>query len=501
MKIAIFHSIRTKIFASHLLLILVIIASLTYQHHKNEINNTVSMTTAFHQEAAIPLISDISTAISGGNYSNLLLPKFKTQLMNTPDLLYLKIVGRSDNRSIPIEVQFDREVCQVWRSHFPLNFQQNTKDRIERIQARLATNEGDNVKLNYLLNRAKEALNTFELSNQLEAKYHFDFDNNNEFNTSYFDREKNILFLSLPTTNSAGGRVDMVYDISSIKKVEHVILFDALSELFVALAIALPALGLLSFHISAPLKSLSKCMKRDIKDIDTTKIPEQNRHDEIGELSTEFTHLIKKMAIHTKELEYLTRNDPLTGLLNRRSFNSLLAEIQVKNRSKYIAIMYVDIDHFKKYNDTYGHNLGDIALQKVAQVLSDNTVDENEKAFRVGGEEFVVTLNISNLEQAITRSEKIRKMVHELEIEHKTSPTEKVITISAGVCIYTKQDLLNTTIEDVVDYVDHVQYQAKHNGRNQIIICDKYISNQTNRSNFAQLENNYHDDGLPPTHP
>lgn len=482
MKVAKFHSIHTKIFASHLLLILVIIASLTYQHHKNEISNTINMTTVFHQEAAIPLISDISTAISGGNYSNLLLPKFKTQLLNTPELLYLRITGLSDNNDMPIEVQFDREISQVWRSHFPDNFQRDTEQKLERLQSRLLTSEEDSIKLNYLINRTKEALRTFEKSHLFNSQHNYEFPSTRDYNSSYFDRDKGILFLSLPTTNTAGGRIDMIYDMSSIERIEHVIVSDALSELLIALAIALPALGLLSFHISAPLKSLSKCMKHDIRDIDTTKIPGQNRHDEIGELSSEFTHLIKKMAIHTKELEYLTRNDPLTGLLNRRSFNSLLSEIQVKNQSKYVAIMYVDIDHFKKYNDTYGHNLGDIALQKVAQVLSDNTVDENESAFRVGGEEFVVTLNISNLQQAMTRSETIRKMVQDLGIEHKTSPTEKVITISAGVCIYTKQDLLNATIEDVVDYVDHIQYQAKHNGRNQIIICDKHMSNHTNRS-------------------
>ncbi|RZD16633.1 MAG: GGDEF domain-containing protein [Candidatus Acididesulfobacter guangdongensis] len=149
-------------------------------------------------------------------------------------------------------------------------------------------------------------------------------------------------------------------------------------------------------------------------------------------------------------------NDPLTGLYNRRYFDLVLSKF-IKKAAKYnikFSVLMLDIDHFKKFNDTYGHDVGDKVLKIVSSTVKEHIRGNQDILFRYGGEEFVI-ISMDDLTGAITLAKKINSL------EFKGSPEK--ITVSIGISSY-KQG------EDVVKLADDNLYKAKEAGRN----CFKY---------------------------
>lgn len=159
--------------------------------------------------------------------------------------------------------------------------------------------------------------------------------------------------------------------------------------------------------------------------------------------------------------------DPLTKIANRKSFDEGLAEaIEDAGRSgEALSLMLVDIDHFKTFNDTYGHQTGDQVLRLVAMTLKSN-IKGRDLAARYGGEEFVAVLPSTDLEGAVIVAENIRKAIQAKELL-KRSTNEKLgrITASFGVAVFHPADNANSLIERA----DRCLYAAKRAGRNRVV--------------------------------
>jgi len=169
----------------------------------------------------------------------------------------------------------------------------------------------------------------------------------------------------------------------------------------------------------------------------------------------------------------LSLMDELTGLFNRRGFDSRLRLEWSRARREQtpISVMMIDIDNFKKYNDVYGHLQGDIALQSVAKIIEQTLKRPADFCARWGGEEFVALLPDTELPGALRVAEQIRKNVEDTQITCSDGDITNT-TVSIGVNInMPKQDVL---VQDFIAGADHALYAAKESGRNRVCKYEKY---------------------------
>jgi diguanylate cyclase (GGDEF)-like protein len=173
--------------------------------------------------------------------------------------------------------------------------------------------------------------------------------------------------------------------------------------------------------------------------------------------------LVKDLEQKSLILEKLTREDPLTGLLNRRAFEEKCEE--AFNASKRLksdfCIAFFDIDHFKKINDSWSHNIGDEALKTVALLLK-NSVREIDVIARWGGEEFIVLLPQASLDVAVLCCERVRKQIEEFDCSNIA--TGMRLTISGGIASSSE----NHSVNEIIHNADLALYKAKQSGRNKI---------------------------------
>lgn len=168
----------------------------------------------------------------------------------------------------------------------------------------------------------------------------------------------------------------------------------------------------------------------------------------------------------TSRLRDLTRQDELTQIANRRHFHEeLIAEINRSQRDEMaLSVIMLDIDHFKPYNDHYGHQAGDLCLQKVANCMSSQCHRKDDLVARYGGEEFIILLPHTDEEGAAFMADSIRLAVELLKIPHEHSPFG-YISVSIGVTTVIPNDNMSTT--HIIRQADEALYKAKNSGRNQ----------------------------------
>ncbi|MGQ9805579.1 MAG: diguanylate cyclase domain-containing protein [Chlorobiales bacterium] len=176
-----------------------------------------------------------------------------------------------------------------------------------------------------------------------------------------------------------------------------------------------------------------------------------------------------------KQLEQLATIDSLTDIPNRRSIDETLQRewLKAMRTSEPLALMMIDIDHFKNYNDYYGHQAGDECLRKVAQAIRASLRRPTDYVGRYGGEEFIVLLTHSDWEKTKHMAEKILESVRLLKLPHHASPTAEIVTISAGVNIVIPTPKLS--VSSLIHQADEALYQAKHSGRNQFVLHQKPV--------------------------
>ena len=180
----------------------------------------------------------------------------------------------------------------------------------------------------------------------------------------------------------------------------------------------------------------------------------QRWYDEAWDTHQENMQLIQR-------LESIANQDALTGTANRRALNAYLAAIWQQKTP--LALMMIDVDYFKRYNDRYGHQAGDECLSSVAQVLKMAVRAEGDLVARYGGEEFVVVLPGVSLAHATAIAERIQQKIREAGLPHAASAVASEITVSIGIVASDG----TVPIETLIARADSALYQAKNKGRNQ----------------------------------
>ena len=174
---------------------------------------------------------------------------------------------------------------------------------------------------------------------------------------------------------------------------------------------------------------------------------------------------LKEMNENLKELSVI---DELTQVANRRSLDDNLERewFRAKRTKTPISLLMIDIDHFKKYNDQFGHLKGDECLKEIATYLKTNLNRPGDFIARFGGEEFSIIMPETNLNGAIKFAEKIHSGIRELNITNPGSTVSKYLTISIGVASVVP--VIEDSYMDLIYTSDKALYQAKNDGRNLI---------------------------------
>ncbi|MBT9540145.1 MAG: diguanylate cyclase [Thiobacillus sp.] len=175
-------------------------------------------------------------------------------------------------------------------------------------------------------------------------------------------------------------------------------------------------------------------------------------------------------------LEYLVRLDSLTGIPNRRLFEEELGKewARAKRDHAPFSLIMADIDHFKEYNDHYGHPAGDLCLVEVAQAMHHALSRPGDVVARIGGEEFAFLLPQTDLSGAIAVAEQIRERILALNFPHEASPVASHVTLSFGV---SSSELTSvSSAGELIRTSDIALYEAKRCGRNQIVAARKTAS-------------------------
>jgi len=164
---------------------------------------------------------------------------------------------------------------------------------------------------------------------------------------------------------------------------------------------------------------------------------------------------------NTKKLEYLSTHDMLTNIYNRNYFDKSL-EVKINSAQRYnhqFGLIILDIDDFKKVNDTYGHNIGDTVLINIAKILKKN-IREDDILARWGGEEFAILLPCTTINDIYHLAEKLRNV-----IQCSSIIEDKIITASFGIGLYS----INESKTEFFEKIDNLLYQAKNTGKNKVL--------------------------------
>ena len=168
-----------------------------------------------------------------------------------------------------------------------------------------------------------------------------------------------------------------------------------------------------------------------------------------------------------KIIEEISITDGLTNIYNRRYFDEIFPKIinEAKRKNELVAFLFMDIDHFKQYNDNYGHQKGDEVLINFAACLKQSLHRSSDYTFRLGGEEFAVVYQMETKEKAVEFANNLRKNIENLKIEHKYSSVSSYITASMGLICKNANEIV---IDEIYKQADDLLYQAKRSGRNQV---------------------------------
>ena len=202
------------------------------------------------------------------------------------------------------------------------------------------------------------------------------------------------------------------------------------------------------------------------RDVSKRKQVEAEQEQLIAELG----HAKKSAEEANQKLERLATLDGLTQLANRRTFDEYLVRewYRQARHSSPLSIILCDIDYFKRYNDTYGHQTGDECLKKIADILKNSITRPSDLVARYGGEEFVLVLPSTNAQGAIHVAQRIKTNFRKQKIPHIQSDIDKYLTLSMGVsCAFPNH---NQSVELLIKAADDALYEVKAKGRNNYLL-------------------------------
>lgn len=207
-----------------------------------------------------------------------------------------------------------------------------------------------------------------------------------------------------------------------------------------------------SFHTMITLNWERDAMSRDLGDL-TNSLRSRNR----------------QLRDARRQLTDLANVDELTGLGNRRLVNQALQEEinRARRAGGYLSVILLDVDYFKSYNDTHGHQAGDAVLQQLGDLMQRATSRAGEVVGRFGGEEFILILPNADRNSALRTAERLMELIDEEAIEHEASEVANVITVSQGLVTVAPKGELEPA--ELIERADGALYEAKRTGRNRVV--------------------------------
>jgi diguanylate cyclase (GGDEF)-like protein len=193
---------------------------------------------------------------------------------------------------------------------------------------------------------------------------------------------------------------------------------------------------------------------------------------ELGQITNSLRERNRQLQEARRQLTDLANIDELTGLGNRRLVNQVLRDEVNRARRKggWLSVILLDVDFFKRYNDTYGHPAGDEVLKRIAKVMQGATARAGEVVARYGGEEFIVVLPGASPQDAERTAERLKSFVSRENIPHSASEVADRVTISQGVLSVQPDEEVDPGV--LIDRADAALYRAKHEGRDRIVFCE-----------------------------
>ena len=220
--------------------------------------------------------------------------------------------------------------------------------------------------------------------------------------------------------------------------------------------------------IVKPIIQLDDCVTSYAKHEFAEPIPIYKGNDELSALIANIDRMRSELAASIGTLESKVHYDELTGLFNRRYFNDFLLKEwkSAKLTMESVSLILFDIDHYKNFNDTYGHLAGDDCLKVISGLLNSYNVDSKSMVARYGGEEFAILLLSSTEQEVRGLAEEIREAIINLKIPHCSSMTNEFVTISAGAATITPRG--DERPDKLIDLADQALYHSKQTGRNRV---------------------------------
>jgi diguanylate cyclase (GGDEF)-like protein len=227
-------------------------------------------------------------------------------------------------------------------------------------------------------------------------------------------------------------------------------------------------LGLLLLAVIGLLVGASNGIHETFRRMLSLSWQQETMARELGQITNSLRERNRQLQEARKQLTELANIDELTGLGNRRLINQVLRDEVNRARRKggWLSVILIDVDFFKKYNDTYGHPAGDEVLKRLGQIMQRATARAGEVVARYGGEEFIVVLPGASQSDAVRTAERLQKFINDENISHTASDVADRVTISQGVLSVQPDEDVDPGV--LIDRADAALYRAKREGRNRI---------------------------------
>ncbi len=225
--------------------------------------------------------------------------------------------------------------------------------------------------------------------------------------------------------------------------------------------------------LMALLRVFSERSRHDLDSLVSANLKLQSQAEEMDRQNRELTETRRQLETRNRDLERLSALDSLTQIANRRRFDAVLRQEwrRCARDESPLSLVFCDIDYFKRFNDTYGHQAGDECLVRVAEAMEETLNRPADLAARYGGEEFIALLVDTGEEGARMLAERMRARVEALRVPHRTSDVAPHLTVSLGVATIVPRPAVRP--EDLVDLADRALYAAKEGGRNRVTTTEE----------------------------
>ena len=224
--------------------------------------------------------------------------------------------------------------------------------------------------------------------------------------------------------------------------------------------------------LMALLKVFSERSRHDLDSLVSSNLKLLGQAEEMDRKNRELTETRRQLEHRNRDLERISALDTLTQIANRRRFDAALRQEwrRCARDESPLSLVFCDIDYFKRFNDTYGHQAGDECLVRVAQAMEESLNRPADLVARYGGEEFIALLVDTAIDGARMLAERMRARVEDLGVEHRASDVAPHLTVSLGVASVIPRPAIRP--EDLVDLADRALYGAKEGGRNRVVAAE-----------------------------